>query len=245
MSLGNAGFTLAEVLITLGIIGVVAGMTIPTLIENNQKAQYVTALKKVYSNFSQVLVQYSADNGCTGDLACTGLFNKTSDEVTTELAPYFKIAKRCGPGVSGCFSSGFSSYIDGSGARDDWSQAEMPNSFITTDGMAFLIVSYRTNCSDAGWSANITEDMTQLCGYIIVDVNGSKGPNNYGRDIFRFWITNGRGSKLYPYGGADDAAHGHWNANPAVPSSWQCSDANPDGRCCSGRIMDEGWEMNY
>jgi len=42
------GFTLAEVLITLGIIGVVASLTIPTLMANYQKVQYVTGLKRAY-----------------------------------------------------------------------------------------------------------------------------------------------------------------------------------------------------
>ena len=43
------GFTLAEVLITLGIIGVVAAMTIPTLMAKFEKQQYVTQLKETYT----------------------------------------------------------------------------------------------------------------------------------------------------------------------------------------------------
>ena len=113
-----SAFTLAEVLIMLGIIGVVAAMTIPPLIENNQKTQYVTALQKVYSNFNQVLVKYSADNGCVGDLTCTGLFApaNTDEDVANALVPYFNIAKQCGAGVSGCFPV-YSVNINGSGAK--------------------------------------------------------------------------------------------------------------------------------
>ncbi len=43
------GFTLAEVLITLGIIGVVAALTIPTLVNNYQKKTYVTGLQRAYA----------------------------------------------------------------------------------------------------------------------------------------------------------------------------------------------------
>ena len=50
------GFTLAEVLITLGIIGVVAAMTMPTLINSTQGAQYKTAYKKALSVLSQAVV---------------------------------------------------------------------------------------------------------------------------------------------------------------------------------------------
>ena len=46
-------FTLAEVLITLGIIGVVAAMTLPTLIQNYRKQQTTTQLKATYSILSQ------------------------------------------------------------------------------------------------------------------------------------------------------------------------------------------------
>ena len=48
----SSGFTLAEVLVTLGIIGVVAAMTIPTLMQNYQRQSYVTQLKKVYNELN-------------------------------------------------------------------------------------------------------------------------------------------------------------------------------------------------
>lgn len=48
-------FTLAEVLITLGIIGVVAALTIPTLIANHKKQEVVTKLKKVYTVMNQAI----------------------------------------------------------------------------------------------------------------------------------------------------------------------------------------------
>ena len=51
----NKGFTMAEVLITLGIIGVVAAMTLPTLINNNRNKALETGLKRSYSVLSQAL----------------------------------------------------------------------------------------------------------------------------------------------------------------------------------------------
>ena len=55
------GFTLAEVLVTLGIIGVVSAMTVPTLMQNYQRKSYVTQLHKFYNELSQALVQYQTD----------------------------------------------------------------------------------------------------------------------------------------------------------------------------------------
>ena len=56
-------FTLAEVLITLGIIGVVAAMTIPTLMQKYYEKQTVAKLKETYSILSQALKSASQEEG--------------------------------------------------------------------------------------------------------------------------------------------------------------------------------------
>ncbi len=65
-NISKAAFTLAEVLITLGIIGIVAALTMPALIGNYRKKQTVVQLKKIYSAMSQS-VQMSQSN--YGDIA--------------------------------------------------------------------------------------------------------------------------------------------------------------------------------
>ena len=88
-------FTLAEVLITLGIIGVIAALTIPSLIEHEQKVQTVSQLKKDYSAISQAIERSEIDNGSAKD------WNWGSDETSikasfnTYWAPYLKILKYC------------------------------------------------------------------------------------------------------------------------------------------------------
>lgn len=59
----NKAFTLAEVLITLGIIGVVASMTLPALIQNNKNKEVEAKLKKVYSVMNQAILMSEIDNG--------------------------------------------------------------------------------------------------------------------------------------------------------------------------------------
>ncbi len=61
--LKKSGFTLAEVLITLGIIGVVAALTMPTIIANYQKEKLISNLKRTYSILGQALVQSQYENG--------------------------------------------------------------------------------------------------------------------------------------------------------------------------------------
>lgn len=55
-------FTLAEVLITLGIIGVVAAITLPSVIANYQKEETVAKLKKTYSVVNQAILQSIVEN---------------------------------------------------------------------------------------------------------------------------------------------------------------------------------------
>lgn len=59
----KCAFTLAEVLITLGIIGVVAALTIPSLVQNYRNHVVETRLKKFYTIFNQALLRSVADNG--------------------------------------------------------------------------------------------------------------------------------------------------------------------------------------
>ncbi len=85
------GFTLAEVLITLGIIGVVAAMTMPTLINSTQGAQYKTAYKKALSVLSQAIVMNIALEDY--DLSQTvegGVNTKTHDDESQTIYTLFK-----------------------------------------------------------------------------------------------------------------------------------------------------------
>lgn len=247
----NNAFTLAEVLITLGIIGVVAALTIPTLVNNYQKTQYVTGLQKAYTEWNQALIQIAEDKGCVGDLECTGLFDvdSTQESFGNELVKYFKVAKNCessdgGPTIAGCFADPIGSGYDGSAQGSGMDDSSYYR-FITADGMAFWIRdwnTYNSNCVE-NYSLNKTYNLTQVCGEIYIDVNGLKGPNNTGRDIFYFLITNGKGPLLYPVGGADDSAHTRWRDDSGNLQT--CYPNNPDGMACAARVIEEGWKMNY
>ncbi len=76
--MGKKGFTLAEVLITLGIIGVVAAMTLPTLITKYKEQETVTRVKKFYSVFSQAYTMAVLDNGTINNW---GLKDSQSEEL--------------------------------------------------------------------------------------------------------------------------------------------------------------------
>ena len=104
---GNAAFTLAEVLITLGIIGVVAAMTLPTLIQKNNNRVVETRLQKFYSNINQAVqmaeVQYGDKKIWFEDLTGAQLdengkpiegSSKSEKWFNKYLAPHLKIIKK-------------------------------------------------------------------------------------------------------------------------------------------------------
>ncbi len=92
----KAAFTLAEILITLGIIGVVAAMTIPSVVNNYRKHVVETSLKKYYSILNQAIQRSEADNGpaINWEWQLTNNPEKTEKFFQKYFAPYLSIVDR-------------------------------------------------------------------------------------------------------------------------------------------------------
>ena len=93
-SLKTPAFTLAEVLITLGIIGIVAAMTLPTLIMNHRKQVTVNKVKKFYTVMSQATNSAIAEYGSMEDwqgFTTTRNGEEMQNWFDTYLKPYLKV----------------------------------------------------------------------------------------------------------------------------------------------------------
>ena len=160
------GFTLAEVLITLVIIGVIAAMTIPTLMNNTNQQEFRVGLKKAISALNQAMsLNYALEGTTVGD---TGL--KTCANVRDNL--FKKRMSVVSTGTAGAaFATPASTTPDASGI------------FYTADGMRFGI-------QGVTGSALGSFNDESYYGYIVIDVNGEKGPNTattsaaYPRDTY-------------------------------------------------------------
>lgn len=96
------GFTLAEVLITIGIIGVVAAMTIPTLISKIGKRQLESQIKASYATIAQTMRSAEAD-GVDFDMQIQdGGVDSMKEWFQTYMAPYMKTEKVC-YNTTGCW----------------------------------------------------------------------------------------------------------------------------------------------
>ena len=165
----RSGFTLAEVLITLGIIGVVAAMTMPTLINATNGAQYKTAFKKALSVISQAVVLNLAldeyDFGRSVDGTGDGSIYKLLDE-------RMNIVDRKDAAIA--------NYSPLLGATSTQTAANLANNytFFFNDGVMFTFPKTAKDCTEDNVIDSTTGKIVQntLCrGFI--DVNGLKQPN--------------------------------------------------------------------
>lgn len=186
-------FTLAEILIALTIIGVIAAITVPALIQRTQKQEYVSALKKAYSTLSQAANQIIAENGSPkcddAGWACS------SEEVYSMFKKYLIDAKDCGSGT-GCFPPEGHQVLDSNTVYTYDNSAKNPK-LVLSDGSLILFSSVIYKDCTGSWGGSINP-----CTRIWVDINGIKKPNKYGRDYFGFTLKE---NGLYPNGCDDES----------------------------------------
>mgnify|MGYP002520658425 CR=1 FL=1 len=217
---GLAAFTLAEVLVTLGIIGVVSAMTVPTLMQNYQRQSYVTQLHKTYNEFSQALLRYQTDRNAL-NLTEAGLTSQ--DAVNDFIRTYFKNVKECDT-MNNCFASSYKA-TDGATISNYAANAK---SYVFANG-----VSIRPLYAKSG--AKIIN--------MGLDINGQKGPNIGGRDLFWFYIYNNGLIDDAPIDENTVAPMTTEQRNTQFNSKCLNHEGSPDG--CFGKILNDNWQMNY
>ena len=156
----KVAFTLAEVLITLGIIGVVAAMTLPTLIANYEKKVTATKAKKAYSELLNAIKMSEAHNGEMKEWTYpeSASIEITRSFVEEYIKPYFNGLKECSVG-----------YDDSCGMSLSWAGVN----YILPNGTALSMV---------------IQPVGKF--YVTVDTNGKGQPNTLGHDKFYFSTNN-------------------------------------------------------
>ena len=230
----KAAFTLAEVLITLGIIGVVAAMTLPTLIQNHQKQVLLTQLKKNYAILTQAVSMLKAEYDNVDPVQMPFVQQQWDHKAylkTELLGPEFAkylpiVSSKADPDAKMCFDS-----------VDDW------NVKYGNGNLSNKINFYISNDGDKHWTWELNNgacihfshgsawEWTDSTPHrFIIDVNGSKkNPNQSGKDIFMFDFKPD--GKLIP-------------TMNDLSASEQLNDWNgckKSGLGCAAMIMKNGW----
>jgi len=216
----KAAFTLAEVLITLGIIGVVAALTIPGLMTAHKKHVTAAKLKRAASEINQAIRLSENENG-----QMENWDKSLPDEefINTYFRPYIKIMQLCNP-VTNCgytASSNFHYWAYMNGTFGDYNN---PNTdgrvpFVTMDGILYTYSKV---------TVNVVRDRDKM---IIIDINGWQKPNQFGRDVFFFYRDEDADS-IIPYG--SDKTREEVNQS--------CSKTG-DGMYCAVLVKENGWEF--
>mgnify|MGYP002623413890 CR=1 FL=1 len=170
------GFTLAEVLITLGIIGVVAAMTMPTLINQTNGAQYKAAYKKALSAISQgVTLNVALDDIGFADTTVGAAANGSIAQNSTGYATAYLLAQRMNVAKN---AAQFGWGTNGTPSLNAVQTSKLTDGSSNTtlffnDGSAFQ---FPTGATGAGCTLGGGSVDKKIC-YGIIDVNGVKGPN--------------------------------------------------------------------
>ena len=206
-------FTLAEVLITLGIIGVVAAMTMPALIGNYQKRVVIEHLKKVYNTMKQVEAMAIANSGDIDSWEVS--WNPRGDKILLNnyILPYVDTLKVCME--NDCPYK----YMNTQTTETDLTSNI---GFYLKDGTLIKISQYHVG---------------PFWGEYIIDINGEQKPNKVGRDVFFAWFqtepggaTGNDGQHLTLFYFASYAPC-YRNVQPSLRSG------------CYRKIVNDGWQI--
>lgn len=220
------GFTLAEVLITLGVIGVVAAMTIPTLITNHQKKQTVVKLQRAISVMNQA---YRLAYDDVGEVTAEEAKRLTNEVYFNKYwAPYLKTSIIC-KNYSQCgYDSGRPFKLPSGAIYDAWLfAADARTAFSTSDGFFYVVFIYGG------------KDSLPMSS-IFVDINGSKKPNTIGKDVFFLQrvIDGEKGGVVLP------SCYNYTDAQIDRDCSVNGSKNGEVGQCCAEKIKRSGWNID-
>ena len=184
----SAAFTLAEVLITLAVIGIVAAMTLPGLIQNHNEKAWSTAKDLWEKKLTETVRRMNTDGVMTG--------HDTTEDFMDTFKQYMKVIKTCdNTDINKCYSPKVvttgsneepmevetdSLTSASSMGLSDWQTNTNTMSFVVADGTT-VIMAYQPECPYAD-PIEDTGSQVSCMGYM-VDVNGKKGPNRVGKDI--------------------------------------------------------------
>ena len=248
------GFTLAEVLITLAVIGVVATLTMPNLIGNYQNRVLITQLQKtlntVANGVSKAMEERTAER--FSDVV------NSHDTAISFLKTYFDTISVCqhsddgGNGMGNCLAPTYTSFDKQKSATADSltsMRASVADCAATTSGATICVYPYHFGGTDEGNT------------FFMIDVNGIKSPNVHGKDLFLFRVLD-NGKLAYSFAEVDKEL----KANMTSSNSEEAAEAQAqynakmqeeaDGTSCKTNeidltnaclpyIISHGWEFKF
>ena len=227
----RVAFTLAEVLITLGIIGVVAALTLPSIINNIKHKELETGFKKAYSTFSQGIMNMKREDG--EGLAKYYAYYNPDTQTNPNAGEFFKKFYQ----YSGVKIIGKCNYKNIT-IKNYTKNAEAKSYCINNSGKVDGSCNYVDLADELSNGMCSALTITASTIFIIVDSNGMKGPNLLGHDIFFFKVDKNdnlipiKMAKLYTDEELEDESMPTWSYVAGDPCSIKSKQAG-NGTGCS------------
>lgn len=241
----HSGFTMAEILLTLGIIGVIAMFTLPALMNNIQKQQAGPALIKamgVLETAHALMINehdmFSLKEGCglksQGSASGHGAHHARDDEfyINNCFEPYIKTR------IGAHKETKTMTYKDFNGQNVSVNVTPTTSVYTTKNGVSYIFLK--------AFSGSSSGKYYQACFYI--DINGiNKKPNQLGRDLFKVFIHTEDQGQITAYGSHmfNDIKGG----NPTSQWETTCNSTTKQnkikGDTCSGSIIDNNGKVIY
>jgi len=224
-------FTLAEVLITLGIIGVVAAIIIPGLINNYQKRSIESNLKETYSILQQVMKFTEYDDVALEDFPDSE--NGVKQWFEKYFAPHLKYSNVCVGDTKGCWhQTGNTKTIKGTNAVADYKELGLG-----AGNLRIKLYNGANICIDgitSDYFRSVLGDVENASLAIYVDVNGNRKPNIIGKDIYVMVYNTNKG--LVPAGAGKSSEDIDKNCSGV-------SKDNNAGYYCLQKVKNNGWKI--
>ena len=216
---------MAEVLITLAIIGVVAAITMPSLIQNHKKQETSARLKKFYSMMSQAIIMSEIENGPVNNWERKAfLTDEEGDynyEANGEIAKTFFL-KYIAPFIK------YTKIDDAIAFVEDDGKKSGQHPIVYLPDSSYFYVMNSSECMD-----------------IIFDTNGKNKPNKNGKDIYKFLLckNNAKSGEYYCPGENQSFCAFFKNLNLDKSRAKRLSDCKINAGSCSGLLQMDGWEF--
>lgn len=228
----KSGFTLAEVIITIGLIGVVASVTMPTLIANVQKSQTPSALAKGITTLETAVKDRLFEENARSFDQITGngsLFDASVGGIASVLN--IKV-------INKPYNVTYYDY-----SNTVLETINTATFYMSQDGLLYI------RKQDDNTIKTLTDEQIKKLpkNYsgkyypIYIDANGFKAPNVLGKDLF-YVLVDTKGY-VFPYGGR--AYQAYTSANSTLWETACNKTTVTNGSTCTGSIIDNGYKIIY
>lgn len=233
--INKKGFTLAEVLITLGVIGLVAALTLPSMYNNYQKALIGKTLARSVELVEQGMLNIRQEAQLNSETGAT--FETLSSIKKSDLG----LSGNVYITDSNAFYNSTKSFLGIENSDYDVTNISAFAGNLDTN-LKSLYTAYKFNKLNAIVAfqnkTGTTTSNDSIISRVIIDANGAAKPNTFGKDVFIFGLTNS--GTLIPAGTQKYA-----DFDSKIPADGCSGSSVGNGTACAARVMADKWEIKY